>query len=72
MNPHPLLTKQYAVCVYIYGTRKFSTVHVDYREAVKQFAAENYTLFQIDEALTKDYITEQEYTETIAYTQVSE
>ena len=62
-----MLTRQYAVCVYIYGTRAFSTVHVDYREAVKRYAAENYSLTQIDEALTKGYITEQEHAETIAY-----
>ena len=68
----PMLTRQYAVCVYIYGTRAFSTVHVDYREAVKRYAAGNYSQTQIDEALAKGYITEQEYVETIAYTQVVE
>lgn len=63
----PMLTKQYAVCVYIYGTRKFSTVVADYHEPVKQYAAGNYTLEQIDNALVKGYITEIEYVNTIAY-----
>lgn len=68
MNIVPLLTKQYAVCVYIYGTRKFETVHPDYVEPAKQYAAENYTFEQIDNALVKGYITEQEYLDTIKYT----
>lgn len=68
MNIHPLLVKQYAVCVYIYGTRKFETVVTDYREPVKEYAAQNYTLEQIDNALVKGYITEQEYLDTIKYT----
>lgn len=63
-----MLTKQYAVCVYIHGTRKFETVVADYHEPVKKYAAENYTLEQIDNALVKGHITEQEYQETIAYT----
>ena len=63
-----MLAKQYAVCVYIHGTRKFETVVADYHEPVKQYAAENYTLEQIDRAFTNGYITEEEYQQTIAYT----
>lgn len=62
-----LLTKQYAVCIYIYGTRKFSTIPQEYHTPVKQYAAENYTLEQIDNALAQGYITEQEYQETLSY-----
>ena len=69
MAVNNLLVKQYAVCVYVYGTRKFDTVVADYHEPVKKFAAENYTLEQIDNALVKGNITETEYQETIAYTQ---
>ena len=69
MAVNSLLTKQYAVCVYVYGTRKFDTVVADYHEPVKKYAADNYTLEQIDNALVKRHITESEYVETIAYTQ---
>ncbi|MBS4191183.1 hypothetical protein KHA94_13420 [Bacillus sp. FJAT-49705] len=68
----PLLTKQYAVCVYVYGTRKFETVVADYHEPVKEFAAKTYTLEQIDNALVKGYITESEYVETMKYTKPAE
>lgn len=66
-TPNKLLVKQYALCVYQIGTRKLTTVHVDYVEAVKEFAALNYAYELIDAALVKGYITEQEYQETIAY-----
>lgn len=63
----PMLTRQYALCVYVYGTRSFSSVVADYHEPVKQYTAETYTLEQIDNALVKGYITEIEYADTIAY-----
>lgn len=69
MAVNNLLTKQYAVCVFVHGTRKFETVVADYHEPVKQYAADNYTLEQIDNALVKGYVTETEYQQTIAYTQ---
>lgn len=65
---HQLLVKQYALCVYVHGTRTFDTVVTDYHEPVKEFAAEKYTLEQIDSALIKGHVTEQEYQDTIAYT----
>lgn len=64
-----LLVKQYAVCTYIYGTRKFDTIISDYHEPIKKYAGENYTLEQIDNALVKGYITESEYVDTIKYSQ---
>lgn len=67
MDIIPLLTKQYAVCVYVYGTRKFETVVADYHEPVKKYAATNYTLEQIDNALVKGYITESEHIDTMKY-----
>lgn len=69
MAVNSLLTKQYAVCVFVYGTRKFETVVSDYHEPVKKYAADNYTLEQIDNALVKGFVTESEYQETIKYTQ---
>ncbi|GEM_PF-5692167 len=67
-----MLVRQYAVCVYIHGTRKFETVVADYHEAAKEYAAENYTLEQIDRALVNGYITEEEYQQTIACTKKEE
>lgn len=62
-----LLVKQYAVCIYIHGTRNFDTIITDYKELVKEYAAGNYTLEQIDNALVASRITEQEYQDTVAY-----
>lgn len=72
MSINKLLTKQYAVCVYVHGTRSFETVVADYHEPVKQFAAENYTLEQIDNAYVKGYITDTEYQQTIVFTKPAE
>ena len=67
-----MLTRQYAVCVFIYGTRKFSTVVAEYHEPVKEYAAKTYTLEQLDYALVKGFITEQEYVDTMSYVPVVE
>lgn len=64
---HQLLVKAYAVNIYRYGNRTFETIPVDYNESVKKYAVDNYPLAEIDEALAKGYITEQEYTETLSY-----
>lgn len=64
---YSILTKQYAVCVYKDGTRTLASVNVNYTEAVKEYAAVNYPLSVIDNALVRGYISEQEYRETIAY-----
>nr|WP_259545019.1 hypothetical protein [Heyndrickxia oleronia] len=71
-NIYPVLVKQYALCVYILGTRNFDSVNIDYKEPVKKYAGENYTLEQVDNALVKGYITESEYVDTIKYSQKSE
>lgn len=62
-----ILTKQYAVCIFIHGTRNFDSVIAEYIEPIKQFVAENYTLEQIDAALVAGRISEQEYQNTIEY-----
>ncbi|HYE80889.1 MAG TPA: hypothetical protein VEG39_01845 [Clostridia bacterium] len=69
----------YSRNIYLYGTTSFSTIPEDYREPVKQYAAigivngvqypanfTGYTREQIDNALAKGYITQQEYDETVA------
>lgn len=55
----------YARSIYLYGTQSFSTIPVEYHQPVKQYASDNFTQWQIDEALKKGYITQQEYDETI-------
>lgn len=72
MNIIEMLVRQYAVCLYVHGTRSFETVVKDYHEPVKKYAAEKYTLEQIDQALVKGYITEDEYQQTIAYAKENE
>jgi hypothetical protein len=61
------LTKAYAQAIYLDGTKKFSEIRPEYVEAVKQYAATNYTQAQLDNALAQGYITQTEYNETIAY-----
>ena len=59
----PLLVKMYATNIITYGNRNFGTIPADYVEPVKEYIALNYTNYQIDKALEKEYITEQEYTD---------
>ena len=74
------LVMSYSKAIYLYGTRTFSTILIDYVEPVKVYAAtgltngihypvafNGYTLLQIEEALTEGRITETEYNDTIAY-----
>jgi len=61
-----LLVKQYAVCIYAYGTRTFSSIPAEYHNPVMQYAINYYTLSQIDNAYAQGYITESEYQETLA------
>lgn len=67
MAVNNLLVKAYAVNIYRYGNRTFESIPVEYHQPVKQYAAINFTLAEIDNALAKGYITEQEYTDTLAY-----
>jgi hypothetical protein len=67
----PFMVSSYADAVYKYGTFRLTErdgypgVVATYREPVKQYAAENYTEVQIDNALSKGWITQQEYDETM-------
>jgi len=67
MAVNNLLVKAYAVNIYRYGNRTFATIPAEYHEPVKQYAATNFTLAEIDNALAQGYITEQEYQETLSY-----
>lgn len=61
------LTAAYAKAIYIDGTKKFSDIRPEYVEPVKQHAATKYTREQIDSALARGFITQQEYDDTVAY-----
>jgi len=67
MAVNALLVRAYAINIYRYGNRTFDSIPVDYHVPVKQYAGENFALWEIDRALEKKYITEQEYNETLAY-----
>lgn len=55
----------YARSIYLYGGTKFVLIPEEYHQPVKQYASDNFTQWQIDEALRKGFITQQEYDETI-------
>lgn len=67
MAVYPFRTSAYARDIYLYGNRRFSDIPAEYREPVKQYAAQNFTQEQIDYALAMGWITQQEYDETMAY-----
>lgn len=55
----------YARSIYLYGSESFVTIPTEYHQPVKEYAAQNFTPYQIDQALANGYITQQEYDETI-------
>jgi hypothetical protein len=55
----------YARSVYVYGTQSFQDVPLEYHQPVKEYAAKNFSQYQLDQALQSGYITQQEYDETI-------
>ena len=65
MAVNGLLVKAYTVNIYRYGNRTFSSIPAEYHEPVKQYAATNLSLQEIDNALAQGYITQQEYGETV-------
>ena len=60
-----LLTKQYAVCIYIYGTRTLASVSPSFYKPVMKYAFDNFTKEQIYEARLKGFITDKEYVSTV-------
>jgi hypothetical protein len=66
MAVNNLLVRSYATNIYIYGNRSFATIPAEYHGAVKQHAAQTYSLSQIDNALANGWITETEYNETLS------
>lgn len=65
MAVYSFLVGSYARAIYLDGTKSFATIPTEYHQPVKQYAADKFTRTQIDEALAKGHITQQEYDETI-------
>jgi len=70
-------TRTYANAIYLYGTNRltartengvtYTGVASGYYTPVEQYAATNFSKYQIDMALSSGYLTQQEYDETMAY-----
>lgn len=67
--PNKLLVNSYASNVYLLGINSLSNIALtrpDYVEPVKQRAADAYYIENIDNALKRGWITEQEHADTMA------
>jgi hypothetical protein len=60
-------TSSLARDIYLYGNRTFQQVPAEYVIPIKQYAALHFTQAEIDNALAKGWITQQEYDDTVAY-----
>lgn len=73
MAVYSFRTSNYAMNIYLYGTQRFTArdgyggIPLEYHEPVKQYAAKNFYLDQLENALAKTWINQQEYEETTAY-----
>lgn len=67
-----LLVVAYAKNIIQHGNRSFNTIAPEYVLPVKKHVADNYKLHEIDNALLKGYITEEEYTEILSLRTVIE
>ena len=69
---YSFLVGPYARKIYIDGTQRltardgFSGIPAEYVPPVKKYAADNFTRDQIDAALAKVYVNQQEYDDTVA------
>lgn len=61
------LRNTYSRNIYLYGTTKLENVMAGYEEPVKKYAAVTYTKKQIDQALEAEFITQEQYDDTVAY-----
>lgn len=66
MPVYTFLTSAYALAIYIYGNKSFETIPEPYYPSVKQYAADKYSVSQIDSALERGFITQEVYDETMA------
>jgi len=83
MAVYSFRTSNYAYNIYISGMQRFTArdgftgIPAEYHEPVKKFAAKNYTVDpyasetdrtrQLDVSLNNEWITQQEYDETVSY-----
>jgi hypothetical protein len=56
----------YARDIYLYGKQRLENIPAEYYTPVEQYAADNFTRSQIDNALAVTWITQQQYDETVA------
>lgn len=61
------MVSTYARDIYLFGNRTFAQIPEPYVEPVKEYAAKTYRQDQIDNALEKGWITQQEYDDTMSY-----
>lgn len=67
MAVYSFMTGTYARNIFLYGNRSFSSISTEYHEPVKEYAAQTYSLEQIDDAIKQGWITEKEYNDTLNY-----
>lgn len=67
MPIYPWRVSSYAMDIYIFGNRTFAQIPEPYVEPVKEYAANTYRDDQLENAVEKGWITQQEYDETVAY-----
>ncbi|MBT2680060.1 hypothetical protein J7E38_13680 [Bacillus sp. ISL-35] len=60
-------TGTYARNIYLYGNTSFDSIPAEYHEPVKQYAAQNFSVDQIETARNNLWISEIEYTDTMTY-----
>lgn len=69
----PFRTSTYALNIYIFGTNRltardgFAGIPPEYYAPVEQYARNNFTAQQLQNALAMTWINDQEYNETMAY-----
>jgi predicted RNA-binding protein associated with RNAse of E/G family len=61
------LVSDYAIDIYIYGSRTLANIPTDYYIPVEQYAATTFTADELQTALANGWITQQQYTETESY-----
>jgi len=64
---YPWRVSSYAMDIYLFGNRTFAQIPEPYVDPVKQYAAATFRDDQIENALNKGYISQEEFDDTMAY-----
>lgn len=56
----------YATAIYRHGTKRFPDIFPAYVDPVKEYAAQQYDIITLNNALANGWITQEEYDETKA------